>query len=155
MDFILEISTKTPRTSRIHLSKVVSTLDPLKDEGFSDLSNLKERIGSHPGLAPNGHMVEAGDDLTNTLASLTTGQQLSPAIFQELLLTCAPLQSHVLVAIPVDSQFESLQGPRPWSLGDEVSQSILPLHDRKYKNWTLLIVRREDSSTYHFDSCRS
>ncbi len=155
MDFTLETSTKTPRTSRVHPSNVVSTLDPLEDEDCGDLSNLEERAGSYPGLAANGHMVELGVDLTNALASLKTGQQLSPAIIQELLLACAPSQSHVLVPIPVDSQFESLQGPRPWSLGDDVSQIILPLYDRKYKHWTLVIVRREDSSTYHFDSCRS
>ena len=100
-------------------------------------------------------MVEHGDDLTNALASLKTGQQLSPAIIQELLLVYAPSQSHVLVPIPVDSQFESLQGPGPWSLRDDVSQIILPLHDRKYKHWTLVIVRRENSSIYYLDSCRS
>ena len=155
MDFTLETLTKTPRTSRVHPSNVVSTLDPLEDEGCGDLSNLEERAGSHPGLAANGHMVEPGDDLTNALASLKTGQQLSPAIIQELLLICAPSESHVSIPIPVDLQFESLQGPRPWSLGDDVSQIILPLYDRKYKHWTLVIVRRADYSTYHFDSCRS
>ena len=73
MDFTLEISTKTLRTSRVHPSSVVSTLDPLKDEGFGDLSNLAERAGSHPRLAANGYIVELGDDLTNALASLKTG----------------------------------------------------------------------------------
>ena len=73
IEFTLETSTKTPRTSRVHPSKVVSTLDSLEDEGFGDLSNLVERAGSHPRLVANGYIVELGDDLTNALASLKTG----------------------------------------------------------------------------------
>lgn len=93
---------------------------------------------------------------SQALATLEPGQRLSSEVIYQVLNACAPSDCHVVDPLFIDPQFGSIQTRRVKNkLGTGISIVVVPLHDRKHQHWTLVVLRRPDSSAFHFDSYRS